>query len=268
MHYSEDIEHDPYMGSGTYVKKAFRKYGKNNFTREILFVFDTGEEASKKEREIVNEEFLKGHVYNVSLGGYGAGLIGELNPFYGRTHTDEFKQRMSDKRKGTKLTTEQKKKISDGLAASPTFAISIKSKERIQKMLDTKNKLYPKKLKEPKVKLTRKERGDIRRKWIENNKDKHKEIMNKINKDPEKIAKMVAKQTGRPKSEECKKNISKANMGKTKGIKNAEFIGYYIIPTGRFECLADAAKSFGCSRIAVRDRCRIKNDKKVKEQIS
>ena len=56
MHYSEDIENDTYMGSGKYIKKAIRKYGIKNFSREILFEYDNSIDASNKERELVNED--------------------------------------------------------------------------------------------------------------------------------------------------------------------------------------------------------------------
>ncbi len=49
---------------------AVAKYGIENFVREVLFVFDTEEEAYKKEEELVDLEFIKREdTYNVALGG-------------------------------------------------------------------------------------------------------------------------------------------------------------------------------------------------------
>lgn len=264
MHYSENIENDPYMGSGTYIKKAIKKYGSENFSREILFEYDNSIDASNKERELVNEEFLKGHVYNVSLGGFGSGLVGKSNPFFGKKHTDETRAKLSKAHMGKTLSETNKENISKSLRNSEKFKQSMQDPNRSIKIMETKNQRYPELYnKPPKVKLTTEERGCIVRNWIENNPEAHKARMNKINKNPEKIRKMAEKQTGRPKTEECKKNISNALIGKNKGADSSEFKGYYITPTGKFESLSDASEKNGCSKIAVRDRCRVKNDNKI-----
>jgi hypothetical protein len=63
-------EEDGYMGSGKIIKKSIEKYGIENFTKEILFVFDDEIMAYDKEKEIVNEEFVKRKdVYNLIIGG-------------------------------------------------------------------------------------------------------------------------------------------------------------------------------------------------------
>lgn len=76
---------DGYLGRGLYVNHskyiknpiapfhyAVKKYGFENFKREILFVFDSREAAYNKEAEIVDEEFiLRDDTYNVAVGGLG-----------------------------------------------------------------------------------------------------------------------------------------------------------------------------------------------------
>ena len=61
-----------YKGSGSVLKKAFKKYGYENFNRETLFEFQTEEEAYQKEAEIVNNDLLLNPLcYNIKLGGKG-----------------------------------------------------------------------------------------------------------------------------------------------------------------------------------------------------
>lgn len=63
---------DGYMGSGKYLIHAQKKYGIENFKKEILFVFKTAEEMYAKEAEIVNEDFLATeNTYNLKVGGFG-----------------------------------------------------------------------------------------------------------------------------------------------------------------------------------------------------
>lgn len=74
---------DYYIGCGVYINKpstynnpktafqrAVAKYGPENFSREIIKVFDTKEESLLLESEIVTKEFLaRDDVYNEVLGG-------------------------------------------------------------------------------------------------------------------------------------------------------------------------------------------------------
>ena len=71
-HITED-PNDRYLGSGHLFYKAVRKYGVKNFKKEVLFIFDNEEEMLDKERELVNEEFIKDDSnYNLIVGGTGS----------------------------------------------------------------------------------------------------------------------------------------------------------------------------------------------------
>lgn len=71
VHKTENIN-DSYKGSGTIIRNAHKKYGKENFIKEILAVFSTKEEAYNLEKELVNEEFItRGDTYNLKPGGEG-----------------------------------------------------------------------------------------------------------------------------------------------------------------------------------------------------
>ena len=61
---------DNYMGSGVVLNRSIKKHGKENFKKEILFLFDNKKEMLEKEKELVNEVFIKRKdTYNCIIGG-------------------------------------------------------------------------------------------------------------------------------------------------------------------------------------------------------
>jgi hypothetical protein len=63
---------DDYMGSGKYLSHSIKKYGVDNFVKEIMFVFDNELEMNAKEKELVSKEFcLREDTYNLCEGGQG-----------------------------------------------------------------------------------------------------------------------------------------------------------------------------------------------------
>jgi len=64
------IEEDPYMGSGTLIKKALEKLGREVFHKEIIAVFETQHETLEYESGLVNESVVNDPMsYNILLGG-------------------------------------------------------------------------------------------------------------------------------------------------------------------------------------------------------
>ena len=69
VHNTNNLD-DGYMGSGIRLQYAYKKYGIENFTKEILKYFDTCEEAFEYEAEIVTEDLVKDYnCYNSTRGG-------------------------------------------------------------------------------------------------------------------------------------------------------------------------------------------------------
>ena len=69
IHSTNNLD-DGYMGSGTILHYAYKVYGIENFTKEIIKFFDTREECSLYESQIVNKELARDkNCYNSRLGG-------------------------------------------------------------------------------------------------------------------------------------------------------------------------------------------------------
>ncbi len=66
-HQTKDLD-DGYMGSGKLIKQAIKKYGIENFYKEIMFVCETEEEMNLKEKEVV---VVSEETYNLCEGGKG-----------------------------------------------------------------------------------------------------------------------------------------------------------------------------------------------------
>jgi hypothetical protein len=62
---------DGYYGSGSLLKKAIKKYGKDNFIRETLFKFDNEDSAYQKEIAVISENLSDPLCYNLRTGGTG-----------------------------------------------------------------------------------------------------------------------------------------------------------------------------------------------------
>jgi len=87
VHKTRDPD-DAYLGSGTEICAEIKKLGRDQFQKEVLFVFDTPLEALEKEAELVTEVFVrKAHTYNrMKGGGYSPDKFfqdGERNSQYG-----------------------------------------------------------------------------------------------------------------------------------------------------------------------------------------
>lgn len=109
---------DDYLGSGKLINRAIKKYGIENFSKEIIDTAESIAELNEKEKCWIKEynstDLTIG--YNIAFGGNGGDLFtnnpnkeiirkkysrkGKDNPMFGRKHSDETKKRISLNKKG------------------------------------------------------------------------------------------------------------------------------------------------------------------------
>lgn len=112
-----------YMGKGVLIKEAYRKFGRCNFSKEVIeIVEDTMDRKLVSEREkfwIKELNTLYPNGYNLSKGGIGGcdGDAGkkaaESRKLRGYKHSDETRRKISEAKLGKKFTEEHKKHLSE-----------------------------------------------------------------------------------------------------------------------------------------------------------
>ncbi len=113
---------DEYLGSGNMIKRSIKKYGKENFKKEILAIFDNHTDAYNEEKRIVTMELLKSEFcYNLCVGGQGG--RGFMRPseetrakisksLYGKIPSQETRNKIGKAHKGKITSEETRAKIS------------------------------------------------------------------------------------------------------------------------------------------------------------
>ena len=131
--HSTDDLNDGYMGSGVVLKQAIKKYGVENFTKEILEFCDKEVELNDLEKHYIDKykSTDKSIGYNLTPGGdgnpgffnkgkhhseetkkkIGESVKGDKNGFFGKHHSEETKNKISESKKGIKLSDETIKKL-------------------------------------------------------------------------------------------------------------------------------------------------------------
>lgn len=137
---------DNYLGSGTRLRHAIKKHGKENFKRDIICYCYSQEELDEKEIFWIEHynAIKDNNFYNIAGGGngtskcaglteeeelerrrkisiastgknnpnYGKRIPKEKHPMYGKHHSEESKEKMRKAALGRKLPTSQRQKIS------------------------------------------------------------------------------------------------------------------------------------------------------------
>lgn len=119
QHYGELT--DSYLGSGSIFKKALKKYGVENFKKEILYIAKDEKELNEKEQYYIklHNAVKDPNYYNLLEGGSNEyslerkekisnSLKGENHPFYGKHHSEETKNKIKESLK--KYWTEERRK--------------------------------------------------------------------------------------------------------------------------------------------------------------
>jgi hypothetical protein len=111
---------DGYLGSGKLIQNAIKKYGKQNFKREIICYCESYKELNEMEFYVVTQEFLEIHgknCYNLRPGGDGGWRHFSWKNKKRRPYTQEEKKKQSERLKGKNTfsrTTKMRSNISNG----------------------------------------------------------------------------------------------------------------------------------------------------------
>jgi hypothetical protein len=141
-----DSKNNPaYLGSGKYLRKAIEKYGKENFTKEILFETPSLKEAYLKEKEII--QFLNAdklsEYYNVHEGGKGGWenikTEGENNGMYGKSVLSVWIEKYGEE-EGRMRYSESRKKAGTSISAS--LKGQTKSEEHRKNLSNSKKEYF------------------------------------------------------------------------------------------------------------------------------
>jgi len=152
-HSTNNLE-DGYLGSGVLLLRAKKKYGKENFSREILEHFNTKQEAFDAQAKYINKfNTLKPNGYNLDpLGGHGTwgGYLSEESrkkiskslskSIKGRKLSEEHKKKLSEAKKGKKLSEEHRKKLSEAAKKRPSNRKGQHHSEKTKQKLSKLNK--------------------------------------------------------------------------------------------------------------------------------
>lgn len=116
-----------YWGSGKLIVEAIKKYGKDNFSREVLEWCETKDELNQRERYFIEKFNARSPDvgYNLAVGGtvigmnHSAETRAKMSASHkGKPKSEAAKRKMSEAHKGKHLSEEHRKAISETLKIS------------------------------------------------------------------------------------------------------------------------------------------------------
>lgn len=144
VHCTDNLE-DGYFGSGVYLTRAVKKYGREDFVKTIVADFESEEEAVEYETELLHRmhrlsggwELFRKRFYNLKLNEprgkvsisdesrkkMSESRTGEKNGFYGKTHSLDAKKKIGEASASRTHSDEVKQKIGKAVAGenNPRF---------------------------------------------------------------------------------------------------------------------------------------------------
>lgn len=222
-----------YCGSGKTLKKAIKKYGKENFKNIMIDCALTKEELNKKEKEYIRFYTQKygRKCYNIASGGDGGNVLHNLSKEEKklfiekmtkinreRCNTESFKQRISESTKARYSDIEERKKHSEKMRIAlnrpevkEKLSNNIKSfyqnNEEIHQFLsEFQKQRWDNMSEEQKKEIASK----IRVSWTGEKKKKHSENLKECFKDEEYKRKKSEETTNRWKNDEYREKVRKS----------------------------------------------------------
>ena len=151
------IEDDPYMGSGTLIKKVLDELGKEAFYKEIIAVFETQYEALEYESSLVNEIVVNDPMsYNILLGGSRG---------FDRTSmitTNETKRKMSLANKGRSRRPMKPESIVRRAESQRGLKRSEETREKMREAAKNRKRISEEDREKISERMTGKQRPDLR----------------------------------------------------------------------------------------------------------
>jgi hypothetical protein len=126
---AQGLSDDAYLGSGTLLKRAIKKYGTHNFKKTIIAIASCKEELNAMEIEMIllHQAVADAHFYNIAAGGSGGNTLAGFDDIKRAAFANklvirwknmnveqrlEIAQRLRDKNCGCIKTAEHRLKIS------------------------------------------------------------------------------------------------------------------------------------------------------------
>lgn len=227
------IEEDPYMGSGTLIKKALDELDRDTFRKEIIAVFETQHEALEYESSLVNESVVNDPMsYNIILGGSRG---------FDRTSmitSDETKRKISLANKGRSRRPMTPESIARRAESQRGLKRSEETREKMREAAKNRKRISEEDREKISERMTGQTRPDLQgKKRTEEQRQRMSEArsgksLDKTHCDairesrqrmsPEERTEKFGHRKGHPRSEEEKLKISEAILDWWKRRKNAQ----------------------------------------------